>query len=333
MKRQSRFVFLIIAISIIFAGTNIFLFHRYIGMVAGDAEIINNLGTIRGSIQRFTKLELSYLESNHVIKRIDYLFETYKDLNTPFLNQTYETWEELKIVASKHRNSPDNHNRKLLIEVSEECWEIADKAILENQYIAENKVGYLILPIVFLVFEFFFGLLLIFIVKKYVYDNLENFAAYDNLTKAHNRRYFIEYLNKEISRAERKGTTFSLIMFDIDRFKHINDTYGHSTGDEVLKTLINIVQKDLRKSDVLSRIGGEEFMILLPDAKIKEAVFTAERARKTIENYTFKDVGKVTVSFGVTIYQDGDIIDDMLKRADTALYLAKNGGRNRTETV
>ena len=121
-------------------------------------------------------------------------------------------------------------------------------------------------------------------------------------------------------------------MFDIDRFKHINDTYGHSTGDEVLKTLINIVQRIYENPMCYPELGAKNlrFCFLM---QRKRSCLYCRKSRKTIENYTFKDVGKVTVSFGVTIYQDGDIIDDMLKRADTALYLSKNGGRNRTETV
>ncbi len=333
MKRQSRFIFIIITVLILFAGTNIFLFQRYMMMAKGDVGTINNLGIVRGSIQRFTKLELVRGENEYLKNRIDSILDTNIKLNTPHLDKVYEKWQELKVVASDYRNNPDENNTDLLIQISEVCWELADQAILKNQYIAENKTDYLILPIIFLSFELLFGLILIFIIKKYVYDNLENFAAYDNLTKAYNRRYFIEYLNKEISRAERKNASFCLIMFDIDYFKNVNDTYGHSTGDELLKTLTGIVQKDLRKSDMLSRIGGEEFTILLPDTKIKEAVNTAERARKAVENYSFKDVGKITVSFGVTAYQEGDIIDDMLKRSDTALYLAKNGGRNRTEII
>ncbi len=333
MKRRSKYIFMIIIVLILFAGTNIFLFQRYIGLVEGDVEDINQLGTIRGSIQRFTKLELVNGENESIKNRIDSIFETQKKLNTPFLNETEEKWEELKSIAIKYRQNPNDYYRKILIQTSEECWDIIDNAILKNQHIAENKTVYLALPIVFLVFELVFSLVLIYIIKKYVYDNLETFAAYDNLTKAHSRRYFIEYMNKEISRTERKNSVFSLIMFDIDRFKIINDTYGHSTGDEVLKALINIVQKDLRKSDIISRIGGEEFTILLPDSKLKEAVHTAERARQAIEKYHFKDIGNITVSFGVTTYQEGDKVDDILKRADTALYLAKNGGRNRTETV
>ncbi|MGI6083877.1 MAG: GGDEF domain-containing protein [Acetivibrionales bacterium] len=333
MKRRSGFIFVIIIILILFNGTNIFLFQRYKGMVAGDAEIINNLGTIRGSVQRYTKLELVSGENEHISDKIENLFEIYKNLNTPFLNETREKWEEVKEASSKYRSNPGENNRKLLIEASEECWEMADKAILETQYIAENKIDYLILPIVFLVLGLVFALVLIFIIKKYVYDNLESFAVYDHLTRAHNRRYFIEFLKREILRAERKNTAFSLVMFDIDHFKNINDTYGHSTGDEVLITLNNIVRRVLRKSDVLSRIGGEEFTILLPDENIKEAVLTAERARKTVEKHEFGDIGKVTISFGVTSYQEGDMIDDILKRADTALYIAKNAGRNRVETV
>jgi len=331
MKRQSKFIFMIIIVLILFASTNILLFQRYIVLVEGDVGSINQLGTIRGSIQRFTKLELVNGENKHIKDKIDNIFEAQKELKTPFLKEAEEKWKELKSVAIKHRINPDVNNIKKLIETSEECWDIVDKAILKNQHIAENKTAYLVLPIVFLIFELIFGVLLIYIIKRYVYDNLETFAAYDNLTKAHSKRYFIEFMNNEISRAERKNAEFSLIMFDIDHFKTINDTYGHSAGDEVLKTLTDIVKKGLRKSDIVSRIGGEEFTIMLPDSAINEAVNTAERARKNIEKHHFKDVGNITVSFGVTAYQTGDKVDDMLKRADTALYIAKNGGRNRTE--
>ncbi|NLX63755.1 MAG: GGDEF domain-containing protein [Clostridiaceae bacterium] len=324
---------MLILILIVFSGINIYLFQRHIRLVEGDVGIINQLGTIRGSIQRFVKLELAKGDNEHIKDTIDNIFDAQKKLDTPYLAEAEKYWEELKLIAKLYRNNPSDYYRKLLVGRSEECWESIDLAIQKNQSIAENKVNNLVLPLVFLILMLVFAVILIFITKKYVYDNLETFAAYDNLTKAHSRRYFIEYTKNEIARAERKNTEFALIMFDIDYFKSINDTYGHSVGDEVLKTLVEIVRKDLRKSDVLARIGGEEFAVLLPDATIWSAVTTAERARKNIEKHYFKGIGNITVSFGVTSYQEGDKVEDLMKRADTALYMAKNGGRNRTETA
>ena len=324
---------MLIVILIVFAGINIYLFQRHIRLVEGDVGIINQLGTIRGSIQRFTKLELANGDNQKIKDLIDNIFDTQRKLDTPYLEEAEKYWEELKLIAKLYRNDPSEYYRKLLVSHSEECWESIDLAIQKNQSIAENKIHNLAIPLVFLILMLIFGVILIFITKKYVYDNLETFAAYDNLTKAHSRRYFIEYTKNEIARAERKNTEFALIMFDIDYFKSINDTYGHSIGDEVLKTLIEIVKKDLRKSDVLARIGGEEFAVLLPDDTIWSAVTTAERARKNIEKYYFKGIGNITVSFGATSYQEGDKVEDLMKRADTALYISKNGGRNRTETA
>ena len=329
-KRQSKFIFMLISILIVFAGINIYLFQRHIRLVEGDVGNINQLGTIRGSIQRFIKLELANGDNEHIKNMVDDIFDTQRKLNTPYL-EAEKNWEELKLLVKLYRNAPSDYYRKLLVNHSEECWESIDEAIQKNQSVAENKIHNLGLPVVFLILMLIFSVILIFITKKYVYDNLETFAAYDNLTKAHNRRFFIEYAKNEIARTERKDTEFALIMFDIDHFKSINDTYGHSVGDEVLKTLTEIVKKDLRKSDVLARIGGEEFAVLLPDTTILPAVDIAERIRKNIEKYYFRGVGNITVSFGVTSYQEGDNVEELMKRADDALYIAKNRGRNRTE--
>jgi diguanylate cyclase (GGDEF)-like protein len=122
-------------------------------------------------------------------------------------------------------------------------------------------------------------------------------------------------------------------MLDIDHFKNVNDTYGHRRGDYALKTLAEVVLKSKRNADVLARIGGEEFVILLPDTALSDAGRIAERVRKSVEDFHFEEIGKLTVSLGVTEFTPADNQESILKRVDSALYLAKGNGRNRCEIL
>lgn len=160
---------------------------------------------------------------------------------------------------------------------------------------------------------------------------LEYHATRDNLTKLYNRRRFNEFLEAEIERSRRYKIPLSLAMFDIDHFKKINDTYGHTTGDIVLKELAKVVNETIRKYDIVARWGGEEFVILVPNSKAEETALMAEKIREKIEKYAFTEAGVVTCSFGATEYKDGDSIDSLVTRADQALYKAKEQGRNRVE--
>ena len=142
-----------------------------------------------------------------------------------------------------------------------------------------------------------------------------------------------EYLEYEIARAIRKQTAFSLIMLDIDHFKLVNDTYGHRRGDYALKTLAEVVQKSKRNADVLARVGGEEFIVLLPDTKLSDAIQLAERIRKNVEDFTFEEIVRMTISLGITEFKQTDSKESILKRVDSALYKAKDNGRNRCEII
>jgi len=138
----------------------------------------------------------------------------------------------------------------------------------------------------------------------------------------------------EIQRAKRYDHELSMIMLDLDWFKVINDTYGHAIGDEAIKSMTSLCQQMLRTTDVLGRIGGEEFAILLPETNLPAALVIAERIRKNAEVFTFdtgtSDIGRFTASFGVTTLDVADENpDDLLKRCDVALYEAKESGRNK----
>ncbi len=163
---------------------------------------------------------------------------------------------------------------------------------------------------------------------------LEQLALRDPLTNAYNRTKFYKEIEREESRIERNDISFySIIMIDIDDFKSINDTYGHSMGDLVLKEIVSNIQKNLRKSDMLFRWGGEEFIIFLPQTNSENVKIVAEKIRIIISSIKFDIKKMVTCSFGVSIKKSKeDDIELILKRADNALYKAKKEGKNRVET-
>ena len=167
---------------------------------------------------------------------------------------------------------------------------------------------------------------------KLLHEQMSLMAHTDPLTNIYNRLHFGNFLDAEIDRVKRYGGTFSIIFFDLDRFKEINDEYGHLVGDEVLKQVAEVVQHANRNADIFARYGGEEFIILAPSTDIAGARIHAERLREDIENHRFNEIYKLTCSFGITEYKaDADDVPSLFKRADTALYNAKNLGRNRVE--
>ena len=154
----------------------------------------------------------------------------------------------------------------------------------------------------------------------------------DELTQAGNRLSFNEVIQREIDLARRNDMPFSLILFDIDFFKNVNDEFGHSVGDQVLRDLSSRIQAKLRASDCLFRLGGEEFVILLAMQDLVHAAQLAEKIRKVVADDYFDNVGQVTISIGVTELRDGDNVNAMMVRADKALYSAKAKGRNQVQT-
>lgn len=156
----------------------------------------------------------------------------------------------------------------------------------------------------------------------------------DPLTGLANRRQLEELLHGEIERAQRYGDSFSLIMADIDHFKHVNDRYGHDVGDNVLCSFAGLLQGQVRDCDVAARLGGEEFVVVLPQTDLTAAMASAERLR--VATSLMHPTGfpeRISASFGVTRYSVGDNIHALLKRLDQALYAAKTGGRDQVATL
>ena len=153
----------------------------------------------------------------------------------------------------------------------------------------------------------------------------------DSLTGLYNYGYFMECLDRELHRAQRYGGSVTLVMFDIDHFKTINDTYGHAVGDRVLQELVSVIQQKLRVEDILARFGGEEFMLILPGTTIEGALTQAQRLCDHIASHHFTLNYQLTCSFGVGMWSPGQSPQHFLRRVDAALYRAKARGRNRVE--
>lgn len=168
---------------------------------------------------------------------------------------------------------------------------------------------------------------------KQTLTQLEIAGITDQLTGLYNRRYFVDKIEYEIGRSKRNVTTFAIIIGDLDDFKQINDMYGHLAGDYVLIEVARMMQESVRSQDIISRWGGEEFIIILPDTDEEGALIVAEKIRTKIADFNFIYESRtlnVTVTFGVTRYGSGLSANDMIKKADNALYQGKRHGKNKT---
>ena len=162
-------------------------------------------------------------------------------------------------------------------------------------------------------------------------ERVKQLAYLDGLTGIFNRRFFELRIMEEIERARRYSTSLAVVMADIDQFKQLNDEFGHLLGDEVLRQVSSLLQRQLRKIDIVCRYGGEEFAILLPQTNAQQALATAEKLRRAVQGWQFPGVPRtVTMSAGVAGFSThGDTRDELIQAADTGLYAAKQAGRNR----
>ncbi len=156
----------------------------------------------------------------------------------------------------------------------------------------------------------------------------KNSSIIDELTNIYNRRYIIESLKKEKAFADRTGEKFSLALIDIDNFKEVNDKYGHEVGDKVLEMVAYEIQNSVREADIVGRWGGDEFIVILRNTDIEKAKKVAERIKEQIKNIKVNSIN-LSVSIGLTEYNGRESLKDLIRKADKALYRAKEKGKDR----
>jgi len=215
-------------------------------------------------------------------------------------------------------------------------WEVEDLGSTNGSYINDNPVERSVLrdsdflKVGAAIFKFLSGSS----VEASYHEEIYRLTIIDALTGAYNKRYFLEYLEREIARCTRYERPLSLLMFDIDHFKQINDTHGHLTGDFVLREMSRRLLKRIRREELLARYGGEEFACALPETTHEGAVEFAEQVRSLVADEPFEYEGdrfNVTISVGVATLMSSKPVDpvEFIKRADDKLYEAKRGGRNK----
>jgi diguanylate cyclase (GGDEF)-like protein len=267
------------------------------------------------------EIENADIGKNYIWKNL-YGIEAYKELfdiaDNPFLSCPLNLC--LYYIADKHHKTMRLYSKSFDMEhkVAQSQYDIVEKE--DNQ---EDAFGALVLENVKL-----------YELARIREEQYHRLSITDVLTGISNRRHILEEGTKVFLRAQRYKLPLSLLMIDIDRFKRINDTYGHSTGDRAICKLASICRQLVRESDLTGRLGGEEFVIVLPDTPLDGAINLAERLRKTVEEEKIpaddNSCFSMSVSIGVATYNDSSInFENMLSCSDMALYKAKELGRNR----
>lgn len=283
-----------------------------------------------------------------------------QEFRKKFLKDLREKGESFVTYWYKKPGAPDPKRKLSYFKLfPEENWIVArgvyfdelDESIAQEKRVVRQAINHELSQLVFFLFvsvsitiilAFFFTKGITSILEKYkktqkeqykdlkrLNKALEKQATVDNLTGLNNKKVFNTQLQREIDRSQRYGTSLSLIFFDIDKFKQVNDVFGHLCGDNVLIELAGLIRTHIRESDFFARWGGEEFVILAPENSKDESVVFAEKLRQIIETYSFSIDCQLTCSFGVTDYFSGETGSYFINRADKALYAAKNTGRNR----
>jgi diguanylate cyclase (GGDEF)-like protein len=287
-----------------------------IDMRADEVEQkLNNLrrtGVLSLLLSVLMALLFGHLLSRNFLKRIDALHQrclTLSDADTGSPRSSGDELDQLTVTFDDMMGRLQRHHAELEQRVAQRTAELqSSNAQLQDEIAERERMAQL----------------------------LEETARTDFLTKLINRRAMAQRLQNELARIDRHDGGFSLVLVDIDHFKHINDQFGHDIGDEVLKALARAFEASVREQDIVSRWGGEEFLVLLPNTGQAAAVEQAERLRQLLDSeqlHIDRYPHRVTASFGVAEYHRGQSIEAVLKQADVALYQAKAQGRNRVRTL
>lgn len=336
---------IIVSLHILIIGGNAYIAYTGVNKIENDSLIINYSGMIRGGIQKVSKMETNGITAIEDSKKIDALFEKFlvtdkKELLAHnmnfFINQLDELhmeWVILKKEINQYHKNPSDSNKEIILVQSEKCWIAANQTVNMAEALSEAKMS--TFQIMFFVFfiDFLLIIAIIWIINSTIRHHLEVVSRVDPLTGIFNRNVYNEEIYLEIERCRRYSYGFSLLLIDIDFFKHINDTHGHDIGDDILKKATNVVSSIIRKNDLFCRIGGEEFIILATETDIENAKALAEKIRTAIENCDFSISKSMTVSIGLSAFRPEDTKDTIFKRTDEALYTSKTSGRNRVSVI
>ena len=302
-------------------------------ITARDASTLAAL-FVHAEMQHSMALILTKQSYEHAIRQADsYLekvvdrFKTQTDSDAFIQMHWVDTqWKIFKTLIDKYDDTPAEINQQKLDNHCNRYWKTLSQ-VMNN--LATGRSFSQILAIHTLVALIFIPLIFLFI-RRYVATNNDIVKNYDPLTHIYNSRMFYRLIAQELAKSERYDRALSLVVFDVDFFRRINDFFGHKVGDDALEQLATLVDQNIRKSDLFCRVGGEEFAVIASDTDLQQSIVLAEKIRKMISGHTFKTVGRITVSLGAVQAKEKDTPEAMYKRAYERLQVAKKKGRNRT---
>ena len=265
-------------------------------------------------------------------KQLDEIYKNIESQKEKLSNAVLNVKEKEEVVESlvnlqKKKEQEFEKAKKDLEFLNSQIQEQKNNLLLKEDIISEQKNAMGILAALFII------ILILGINGIRQNRLLKNLSQTDSLSGLYNRRFMNQKLEEEISKYKRYKTPFSLLLIDIDYFKKINDTYGHDKGDLIIKQISSLIQQNIRNTDISARWGGEEFLILAPNSDLNGALKLANNLKELIENAQFEVKQKVTISVGVSVFEENLNQEKLLKLADNALYKAKGSGRNRVETA
>jgi len=337
---SSFIITVLLAIFMIIVANGYFIIHSLNKYTKYDSFIINKLGEIKGNIQRYAiyKINGDFEKVDQINNSIEYDFQTINLLieNFPETIPTKYRIRFINILANLYSiwsNVKDANNKTEILNQSEKAWKEAEKITNLMQKISESKIEVISnrYSIAILLTSVSILLLILF-VYKVIKIGLEKTSITDSLTSLYNRLYFNEQIVFYIEKYNRYKEPFSMMLFDIDNFKKINDTYGHNEGDRVLKEIAKIIKATIRKTDLAFRYGGEEFMVIFPKTQVASANIIAQRIKSQIENSLKVQNTPITISGAVGEY-NGEGIYSFIQKLDNKLYEAKNTGKNKVLLV
>ncbi len=278
----------------------------------------------------------AFAEKSKLEKEANQIFTLYE--MTKDINRHFSETEALNIFKRKLKDNITIDDCQLVedLEEKESQFNIPEGHSVFVLKTKERRLGYLVYKGVptkdqekFAILAHQFALALR---RIHLYKDIATMAITDGLTTLYTRRYFLERFDEEVKRAALRKIKLSFLMLDVDHFKMVNDQYGHLTGDAVLKEIGQIIRESIREIDIAGRYGGEEFCVVLPDTDLEGARLVAERIRRSAQDTLIRAYDasiRVTVSIGISCYPtDGKLLEELIDKADWALYRAKSQGRN-----
>jgi len=340
MIRVSKHLALIILLLVIMGVGNSIYIYGFAQKARNDMMIINRCGIIRGSIQRVVGKETNGINSDSVILIVDKTIADISKIDGSYrfmqengkcqqgFHNLQQEWSDTKAHIRSFRKHPNEKDRAELLVEGDRIWKLSDDLVADIQAESQRTVFRLQNANYFIAVNIVVIIAVLIAIEIYLRNRLEFLANYDALTRVYNRSVFEKKLDEEIYRAARYKKHLSLIYFDIDHFKSVNDTFGHKQGDSVLRELARVVNGCIRKSDALCRIGGEEFAVVLSETDHENAIVVAEKIKNSMHNGNWGKAGQITVSLGIASYKNGKSAEEFKAEADRYLYIAKNNGRN-----